>query len=456
MGNHVNSFLNCQLLTSLEPLAILSAVSKKHTTFIIGAGLSGLAAAYRLKKNYRLIEKQRDPGGLCRTEAVDGFRFDQTGHLLHLGPGPVKRATLSLFDDPPLEVDRRARIFSYGAYTHYPFQANTFGLPNAVIAECLTGFIEANVEKARDASQPKSFEAFILKHFGAGIAKHFMIPYNAKLWGVHPRDITSDWCSRFVPIPDIASVVEGALGMTPKQMGYNSRFYYPAKGIGVLPEAFARKVEPVETRTAPQAVDLNAHRIFVNGEWVTYRGLINTIPLPLFMDLIVSPLPAGIRQAAGTLKCTRLRYLNIALNRPCGTPYHWTYVPERRYPFYRVGCYSNFSEALAPPKKSGLYVELTSRRAVALSTLMPKVTSGLIDMGIIDRESDIAFVLPREIRHAYVIYNFDYSKAVPKLLDWLESRNVFSAGRYAVWEYASMQDAIRQGFAAADKIKDLN
>src|ERR1039458_2428152 len=37
---------------------------------------------------------------------------------------------------------------------------------------------------------------------GAGISKHFMIPYNERLWGVSPSEITAAWCSRFVPLPN--------------------------------------------------------------------------------------------------------------------------------------------------------------------------------------------------------------------------------------------------------------
>lgn len=86
---------------------------------------------------------------------------------------------------------------------------------------------------------------------------------------------------------------------------------------------------------------------------------------------------------------------------------------------------------------------------------MPRVTKGLIEMGIIRNASDIEFVLPREMPYAYVVYNFDYSKSVAKLRDWLKNQGVLLAGRYAVWEYAAMEDAIRQGFDAADRIKDL-
>ncbi len=54
---------------------------------IIGAGLTGLSAAYHLEKkgftDYALFEKEPSIGGLCRSTVQDGFTFDFTGHLLH-------------------------------------------------------------------------------------------------------------------------------------------------------------------------------------------------------------------------------------------------------------------------------------------------------------------------------------------------------------------------------------
>ena len=46
-------------------------------------------------------------------------------------------------------IARRARIFSHGVFTRYPYQANLHGLPPEVIKECLLGVIEARVAGAR-------------------------------------------------------------------------------------------------------------------------------------------------------------------------------------------------------------------------------------------------------------------------------------------------------------------
>ena len=98
--------------------------------------------------------------------------------------------------------------------------------------------------------------------------------------------------------------------------------------------------------------------------------LISTAPLDVLIRLLVDP-PPSIVAAAGRLRCIPLRYLDVALDVPCGTENHWTYVPEQRYPFYRVGCYSNFSEKMAPEGKACLYVELSSREPPPSRRLLP-------------------------------------------------------------------------------------
>ena len=77
---------------------------------------------------------------------------------------------------------------------------------------------------------PQNFHDWVLHTFGAGIAQHFMLPYNEKFWKQDLRTITSDWVSWSIPKPKLEEVVNGALGLTNKGMGYNPRFIYPKDG----------------------------------------------------------------------------------------------------------------------------------------------------------------------------------------------------------------------------------
>ena len=412
---------------------------------ILGGGLTGLSAAYHLRSGYVLLERETRLGGLARTDVKDGFFFDKTGHWLHLRDAYVRRLMERLLPRKLVAVERRARIFSNGVFTRYPFQANLYGLPPEVAAECLLGFVEARMQGSH-ARPPKTFEEYCLRHFGVGISKHFMIPYNTKLYGVHPREITADWCQRFVPIPKLEEVVKGAVGVPPPEMGYNMSFLYPRRGgIEVVVQAFASRLRgEVRLESKVTGIDLGNRHVLVGEEKIPYDAVVSTIPLPELVGLIRTA-PHDVKEAARRLCSTPLRYLDVALRRPAKTDLHWVYVPEAEYPFYRVGSYSNAVRSMAPKGCASLYVELSERRPVPRHRLVTQVTRGLVEMGIIEGPDDILFADIKEIPRAYVIFDRHYDAATRLLREWLEEHDIYPRGRFGFWTYNSMEDCILAG-----------
>ena len=68
-------------------------------------------------------------------------------------------------EDEPLDA------YSKAVTTPYPFQANTYGLPQDVVAECVLGYFRAQEAQAKGSlSPPTSFEDFIRQRMGDGIA----------------------------------------------------------------------------------------------------------------------------------------------------------------------------------------------------------------------------------------------------------------------------------------------
>ncbi len=432
----------------------MSLPRSKVPVVVLGAGLAGMSAALHLQKRkigYRIFEKLDWPGGHAITTEDSGYRFDRTGHLLHLRDDEIRRDVLRWIGDDHEVVQRRSVIWSSGTYTRYPFQANTFGLPPEVANECLLGFLEAHYDNPE--GEPSNFEEFCLRHFGEGISRHFMIPYNCRLWGVHPREITSAWCQRFVPLPKLEDVVAGAVGLT-RELGYNTNFVYPRRGIGVLSEAMASEIPDIELGRRPTKIDHAEKEIHFTDEIVEYDLLVNTIPLNAVVDLLDSP-PDAARAAAGRLRCSHLYYLDAALNTPCGKDVHWIYVPEAKYPFYRVGCYSHFSPQMAPPGKASLYIELADREEPDFDRLMHDVTAALTEMSIISKPADLAFARLRKIDYAYVIFDHAYYDSLAVLEPFLEDSGILSVGRYGQWTYCSMEDAMIFGRDAVDRVADL-
>ncbi|HNS98832.1 MAG TPA: FAD-dependent oxidoreductase [Polyangiaceae bacterium] len=424
--------------------------SKQPSVVVLGAGLTGMSASYHLQSmgiGHRLLERAPQPGGLAITVEQSGFRFDRTGHLLHLRDPAMRSLATAWLGNEWLSIERRSMIWSHGAYTRYPFQANTLGLPAKVAYECIVGFVHAL--RQPHAQAPTDFEQYCLQHFGDGFSKHFMIPYNSRLWGVHPREITAEWCSRFVPLPTLEEVIAGAVGLAGPEMGYNASFLYPRKGIGALTSALAKAVGPVECGKELVALDPQRKRLTLqDGEQIDYDVLISTIPLDHLLartEGIAEP----IRQAASKLRCSSLHYLDVALDVPSAHPFHWVYVPEQRYPFYRVGVYSNFSKEMAPEGKACMYIELADRQPPILESLVPDVAAGLVEMGFIDQPNQVLFAEHRTIEHAYVIFDHAYYASVDSVHGFLKDQDILSTGRYGGWNYSSMEDALLFGQAAA-------
>src|SRR5262249_20102898 len=153
---------------------------------ILGGGLGGLSTAYHLERSgakvsFLIAEKNGVPGGLAGSVKKDGFIFDHTGHLLHLHDPYGKKLVLDLLKGNLATMNRSSWIYMRGAYTRYPFQANTFGLPQDVVEDCAVGFFRT-IHRPRPVAAGLSFKEWSLRTFGEGISKHFMLPYNEKLW----------------------------------------------------------------------------------------------------------------------------------------------------------------------------------------------------------------------------------------------------------------------------------
>ncbi len=417
---------------------------------ILGAGLTGLSCAISLagRVPYFVAEKSSRVGGVACTTEERGYRFDRTGHLLHLRSERLREKVLEWLAGEVYALERRSVVFSHGVYTRYPFQANTFGLPKEVAYECLMGYLEA---LSGDARPPASdFAEYCERHFGAGFSRHFMLPYNEKLWGVSAREISPAWCERFVPLPKLSDVIAGALGLPDPKLGYNATFLYPRRGIGALADAMARRVPAIALGADATSVRVGARELVFRERRLRYDVLVSTAPLPALLDAC-DALPSEVRAARAKLRATHIYYLDVALDCPARQDFHWAYVPEPKYPFYRVGCYTHFSEELAPAGKSSLYVELTARTPGAEDDALASALPGLLEMGVIASPRDVAFARLRRIDPAYVLYDHEYESALRVIREFLEAARIVSTGRYGAWNYSSMEDALLMGSEAAER-----
>jgi UDP-galactopyranose mutase len=424
---------------------------------IIGAGLAGLSAAYHLKDDYIIFEREDHVGGLCWSVDVDGFVFDKSIHILY----SADAYATSLIKDVLLKGNfhsqaRESFIYLQGVYTEYPFQAHTFGLPPHVIEECLLGLVKARYENHTGA-RPKNFAEWVIATFGEGIAKYFMLPYNRRQWGIPPELMDYTWIDGRVPTPKVEEVLHGALFPPKKKFGPNSEFWYPETGgIKSLPLGFVPHIKNLQLNTG--VVKINTKRNTVklsDNEECVYKNVISTLPLPVVIRLL-DEVPRAVQDAANDLQYNTIHTINLCIDRPAISDKHWVYFPEDEFVFHRLSFMMNFSEKNAPAGKSSITVEISESKYKRINhnALFEDTLRGLQRIGIIRSKDEVINHCTMSLTPAYVIYDLSHRKNVNLIKEYLESRNIHSCGRFGDWEYLNMDHAILSGKRVADKISE--
>jgi protoporphyrinogen oxidase len=293
------------------------------------------------------------------------------------------------------------------------------------------------------------------------MAKHFMVPFNEKLWQVSLDELTSDWVSWLVPKPELKDVVNGALGIKDKAFGYNPSFQYPAAdGIRVLPESFLSGIPTVHNGMELMEVDSKRRRAIFrrreDGDIRTehYESLVSTIPVPDLLRRCID-MPAHLKEAAEGLRWVSVYNLNLGVAREQISDKHWLYFPEHEYPFYRIGFPMNFSPALGQAGCSSMYVEISHKPTEQHSTeeILARARKGMERASILKPDDQIVVADVKDLHYAYVYFDRHRSRALPAILTELERRGIYSIGRYGRWEHTSMEDAIGQGKQLAERLR---
>lgn len=494
------------LLGRAAPLSrsALPIISGPHEV-VIGAGPTGLSAAYHLGANSLLLEQNATVGGWCRSIEDHGFTFDYAGHIMFSNDPYVHRLYKVLLGENVHWQDREAWVYSKNVYTRYPFQGSLYGLPPEVAKECIIGAIEARFGRIAPARKslakiqttdagackaeslsdccgdgvlessarlnsetlpfpdrrqaPRNFEEFIYRVWGAGIAKHFAIPYNKKLWAVPLSEMETSWLGGRVPLPDLGEMIEGALKPVGRPMGPNARFGYPLRGgfqammNGFLPHLKGK----LKLNAKVIAVSPSRHSLtLADGGQERYSALISTIPLPRLIQLIGDEAPRAVQGAANSLRHVSVRCVNLGIGRENITDKHWIYYPEATV-FHRIFVQGNASPHCNPSGGFGLTCEITYSEYKPLPCdgqgLVDRCVRDCVEVGILRADDAVWTVNQVDMPFAYVVYDHARAANVRLIRDWLIEHDIVLAGRYSEWEYYNSDHAFLAGKKAADAVR---
>ncbi|MDB4886025.1 MAG: UDP-galactopyranose mutase [Gemmatimonadetes bacterium] len=435
---------------------------------VIGAGPTGLAAGYRLRElgytNFRLLEASGKVGGLASSEtSPNGFTYDIGGHVLFSHYEYFDRLFDRLMGDEYQELVREAWVWMCERFVPYPLQNNIRTLPREVVLECVLGLIEAQREPL-DLARIENFEQLIMKQFGSGLAKYFMMPYNFKVWAHPPRMMNKEWIGERVALPSLERVLGNViLDRDDAGWGPNNTFKYPRYGgTGGL---FARMQPYVQDQlrlnATTVAVDTRRKEVLLaDGTREPYDLLLSTMPVDKLVAMLEGPTPDVVREQAGRLRHSGSYVVGIGVDRPVETSKCWMYFPVDDCPFYRLTYLSNYSPEVVPDhtRQHSILAEISHSelKPEDRETVVDRTIEGLINTRIL-RESDRALIVDRyliERDYTYPTPSIERDGALAVLHPWLETQDIYSRGRFGAWRYevGNMDHSVAQGVEWVNRI----
>ena len=211
------------------------------SVIVLGAGLSGLSAAYHFGDDVEVFEKEDYVGGHCRTKRVDGFNFDEGANVFFGRDECSQRFVWEPLGD---EMTRhRAEIWNnYGGERvgRYPVQANASALETEQATRCILDFISVHGQPDGDV---RSYADWCYTSFGKAFAEEFFFRYARKIWTVEPEEMTTEWLGSKVggriSRPSLEQVIRGAIERDAQELNYLTEFAYPLEG------GFGRIITPI-------------------------------------------------------------------------------------------------------------------------------------------------------------------------------------------------------------------
>jgi protoporphyrinogen oxidase len=436
---------------------------------ILGAGLSGLSASYHLgHENCRVYEAKPYAGGHAYSHLKDGCIWDEGPHISFTQNDYVKNLFESSSKDGVSEFDAILSNYFQGNWIPHPSQVNLYAIPEPLRSDCLEAFL--NARRTLGSTVIKNYGDWLEVAFGSVFSEKFSTPYTKKYWTVHPRDLGIDWIGDRIHYPDIKTVVSGSKARPLDNLHYYNQVRYPKDGGFISFSKSLQEASNIFFNHEVKTIDLNLKRIyFKNGNSVIFNKLINTLPLPIFINLC-NP-PDKILKYSAELCCTSLLLINIVSSHKSTNTNNFIYVYDEDKLSTRITFIDKLSKNNAPINKSGIQVEVyeSKYRPFSLSHLeiAEKVKNELIEMGIIKSVNSIH---TQFIPFANVIFDRKCSFYKNKIFEWLETfglmrepddlhplsswensksgrdlGSIILAGRFGQWKYFWSDDCILRG-----------
>jgi len=420
---------------------------------VIGGGPSGLSVAYALQGNTLLLEKESTVGGLCRSIHAGGGVFDIGGHSFHTPYPDVYELVQELMGGRLFYQQRSAWVYTHNSLIPYPFQRYYDHIPDPeVVRAC-----EEGLRNAGGTEDADNFETYILRKFGRGIADHFMLPYNRKLWARDIKKISIEWTAERVAGAKGAQEKFDTQGGQRKPLQPDTQVGYPADGgYEEIYRSFVPHIPAVALNQAVVQIDPEAHlAVTSDGSQIHYEFLVSTVPLPVFVRMIAG-IDASVIDLADQLEYMSLRVELLLAGRRLETPVQRIYVADPAIYPHKIALNHNSSDALRARPVHAIMAEvsLSDEKPVDVDQIAPQTTDLLCSLGILGSPQDIIWSWHVDVRYAYPVYTHQRPALVRAIKDALAKWDIYTLGRFGDWEYINSDKCVKKGLDLGRELRE--
>ena len=435
---------------------------------IIGAGVTGLALAWKLSKYYEVIvlEKRSQIGGIATTFKHGNFTLDSGLHKVSSVIPGILDEIRSLLGAEVKAVSGNGSIIIKGKRLDHPvkFSDLLFRFSLGTGLRVGAGYALAFLGRVFKREAPASYADYFRRNFGVPVYNLVFRPLAEKSWG-NPENLTADFARTRVPHSGTIATLRAMLFRSRKSG--QAKFYYPRKGFIEL------------SRTMLDRTLKNGGRIIFNADvkrFITQDNKIGSVEFSeagvtkrIPVDYVVSSAPVSalplmfnappeVAVAASELKYRSLLLVYVLVNKPGVMDDLWTFVPDRSLVFQRISEQKNFSRSVGPADQTVLMAEVMCNADDALWNSSDERLYGLVIRDLIKAkfvvrgEAEGFYVL--KLKNVYPVYDIGHEEKLRKILDFTDGfENFITLGRLGLFNYNNTDHCIDMAIWASNHIR---
>ncbi|MAG15638.1 hypothetical protein CMO88_01100 [Candidatus Woesearchaeota archaeon] len=435
---------------------------------IIGAGVTGLAVAWKLAKDHEVVilEKRKVIGGIATTFKHQDFLLDFGPHKIYsLIPGILDEMKALLGDEATV-IPKTSGVIIDGKRLDYPIKFTDLFLKLSPLTsfKLMFGFGIAFLLSFVNRKTPVSYADYFRKNFGVPAYNLVFKPIADKSWG-NPENLTAELAQKRVPFDGIFKLIKSMVMKDNKLSAEN--FYYPRQGFIRMSEIM---LDHVTNNKGHLMLDAEVKNFSIENNKITsvefqHEGKLKK----LNADYVVSSAPITampamfnappeVMNAASELKFRSLLLVYVLVNKPKVMQDVWTFVPDKNFIFQRVSEQKNFSQQMGPENQTVLIAEIMCDYNDGLwnapdAELYSKVISDLTKGKFVNEGEASGFYILK-VKNIYPVYEIGYKERLSKVLGFTDKfENFITLGRLGLFNYNNTDHCVDMAIWASNHIR---